>query len=129
MGEIVENEFIDSYTRAEAIADGILIDVTGLAVEAGFSCPVALTIGVHERYVKTPEDMEDTGEMNETGRLWDILMILRHAAGKSAGRSEILFRLSAQESDGEIEVTTLKAVCDSDDDGEMCFTVMLPEED
>jgi len=129
MGEIAENEVIDSYTRAEAIADGILIDVTGLAVEAGFSCPVALTIVAHERYVKAPEDMEDMGEMNETGRLWDILMVLRHAARKSAGRSEILFRLSARESGCEMAVATLKAVCGSDDDGEMCLTVMLPEED
>ena len=126
MGEPGENEFIDSYTRAEAIADGILIDVTGLAVEAGFSCPVALTIAVHERYVKAPEDM---AEMDETGRLWDILMVLRHAARKSAGKSEILFRLSAQENGREMDVATLKAVCGSDDDGEMCLTVMLPGED
>jgi type I site-specific restriction endonuclease len=42
MNEMDENEIIYSYTRKQAIADGVLIDVTELAKEAGFKCPVAL---------------------------------------------------------------------------------------
>jgi type I site-specific restriction endonuclease len=36
-------EPIHSYTRADAFADGYLVDVTDTAREAGFRFPVALT--------------------------------------------------------------------------------------
>ena len=36
-------DIISSYTRADALADGQLIDVTQTAKEAGFRLPVALT--------------------------------------------------------------------------------------
>jgi hypothetical protein len=121
-----ENEIIYSYTRKQAITDGVLIDVTELAKEAGFICPIALTSVVYEKYVRVPEDVEDT---DEKGRLWDVLMVLRYAARNSVGKSEVLFQLSLQMGGNEMEIVTLKAVCGSDDDGEMCLTVMLPGED
>ena len=37
---------IHVYTRAQAIADGVLIDATELAREAGFRFPVALSAEV-----------------------------------------------------------------------------------
>ena len=36
-------ESIYRYTRAQAIEDGVLVDVTETAREAGFRCPVAIT--------------------------------------------------------------------------------------
>ena len=36
-------EIICSYTRAQAIKDGVLIDVSEAAKEAGFKIPVAMT--------------------------------------------------------------------------------------
>ena len=36
-------EVIHSYTRAQAIADGVLVDVTGKARKCGFVLPVAMT--------------------------------------------------------------------------------------
>ena len=36
-------DLIHRYTRAEAIADGVLIDVSAVAREAGIRYPVALT--------------------------------------------------------------------------------------
>ena len=36
-------EIIFSYTRAQAIADRVLVDVTPTALEAGFRFPVAAT--------------------------------------------------------------------------------------
>ena len=35
---------ISSYTRAEAIEDGVLVDVSKVAREAGIKYPVAVTI-------------------------------------------------------------------------------------
>ena len=42
---------IFAYTRAQAIEDGILVDVSETAREAGFNIPVALTRTVWERIV------------------------------------------------------------------------------
>src|SRR6185437_8267129 len=44
-------EVIYSYTRAQAIADGVLVDVSETAKEAGFKYPVALTRMVFDAYV------------------------------------------------------------------------------
>src|SRR5262249_42765183 len=38
-----EGDLIHSYTRAGALRDGVLIDVSATAKEAGFNYPVALT--------------------------------------------------------------------------------------
>jgi uncharacterized protein DUF6573 len=126
LNEMDENEIIYSYTRKQAIADGVLIDVTELAKEAGFKCPVAFTNSVYERHVRVPEDVVD---MDETGRLWDVLWLLRYAAMQSPEKSEVLFKLSERKRNNEMEIVTLKAICGTDDDGEVCLTVMLLEED
>jgi Family of unknown function (DUF6573) len=44
-------ETVHLYTRADAIADGVLIDVSAVAREAGIRYPVALTRAVWERCV------------------------------------------------------------------------------
>jgi hypothetical protein len=38
-----EADLIHRYTRAQAIADGVLIDVSAVARKAGITYPVALT--------------------------------------------------------------------------------------
>ena len=47
-------ECISVYTRAQAIEDGILVDVSTVANEAGFKWPTAMTRTVYERYVAVP---------------------------------------------------------------------------
>lgn len=44
-------EPIDSYSRADAIADGVLVDVTPAARELGIALPVAFTSGAHAELV------------------------------------------------------------------------------
>jgi hypothetical protein len=61
-------EVIFSYTRAQAIADRVLVDVTPTALEAGFRFPVAATAALMAAVETIPqqyphEDIE--------GRLWD----------------------------------------------------------
>src|SRR5262245_46930249 len=63
-------DVIFAYTRAQAIADGVLVDVTDTANGAGFKIPVALTSRVWAEYVAVPDGVEC---QDETGRLWDIL--------------------------------------------------------
>ncbi len=44
-------EMIHSYTRKQAIDDGLLIDVSEMAKEAGFKWPIAITATVWNQHV------------------------------------------------------------------------------
>lgn len=119
---------IYSYTRAQAIVDGVLIDVTALAQEAGFKMPVAITNGVYSEYVAVPDAA--TGQ-DEEGRLWDVLWMLQHAIRSSKGSgSAITFKVLVQNSDdAPASPIELNAVCGPGDNAEPVITVMLPGED
>ena len=65
---------IYSYTRAQAVADGVQVEVTKTAQEAGIKFPVFLTRTVFDSFVTVPEGV--TGQ-DEAGRLWDIVWMLR----------------------------------------------------
>ncbi len=54
-----ECNLIYAYTRAQAIADGVLIDVSAFAAEAGFKYPVALTSAAWANCVAVPEGADD----------------------------------------------------------------------
>jgi hypothetical protein len=47
-------DLILRYTRADALRDGVLIDATAVAREAGIRYPVALTRAAWERGVAVP---------------------------------------------------------------------------
>jgi hypothetical protein len=73
-------EIIFSYTRAQAIADRVLIDVTPTAVETGFRFPTALTGDLMAAIETIPqqyphEDIE--------GRLGDLLWMGSLAAWRA----------------------------------------------
>jgi len=119
-------EVIHCYTRREALADGVLVDVTELAREAGFRFPVAVTHAVWASYVAVPKGV--SGQC-EKGRLWDILWMTRCAAAQSHGR-EMAVKLFVRNADNtEPELVRLKALCHPGDDGEAVITIMLPDED
>src|SRR4051794_35457994 len=82
-------DLIHRYTRAQAIADGALINVSATAREAGFTYPVALTAGAWARCVAVPPGVAC---QDEVGRLWDVLTMLRFAVrGQSGGAREVRF--------------------------------------
>ena len=59
---------IFSYTRAQAISDGVLIDVTAQAREMGFKVPAAITDNLFHTYIEPPAGLEGEGQSVE-GRL------------------------------------------------------------
>jgi len=121
---------IHSYSRKEAIRDGVLIDVTEAARRTGFKYPVALTTAAWSECVVVPEWLEAL--QSETGRLWEVLWLLREAVTSGEGGAEVYYvvhvRVSPHWEDGTTPVT-LRAVCGPDDDGSPCITVMLEGED
>jgi hypothetical protein len=119
---------IYAYTRKQAIEDGVLVDVTETAKEAGFKIPVAMTSTVWGQYVEVPAGVEG---QDVKGRLWDVLYMLRFAISRGKDESEIRYKLHVRNDnrDGDPPLVELKAVCGPDDDGEPCITVMEPSED
>jgi len=77
-----DEEPIHSYSRARAISDGVLVDVTVLAGQAGIKHPTAVTQAVIEKCVRVPDGMSD---QDEAGRLWDLLWTLHVATRQAAG--------------------------------------------
>lgn len=117
------------YTRADAIRDGVLIDVTEMAREAGFRIPVAMTSAAWALCVELPEGV--TGQ-DLSGRIWDVLIMLLYAIkSKNARGSEIRYHLHVRNSneEGEPPLVELKALCGPGDEGEPVITIMLPHED
>ena len=121
-------EVIHAYTRADALRDGVLIDVSATAREAGFRWPVALTCAAWERCVAVPPGVAC---QDEAGRLWDVLWMLHCTVARQDGGRVVPFSLHVRNDnrEGTPPLVPLKAVSGPGDDGEPVITVMLPDED
>jgi hypothetical protein len=117
---------LDRVTREDLLRDGILVDVSTLAAQAGFKYPVAVGRSVWDAYVAVPPGV--TGQ-DEAGRLWDILWMLKIAIRRSAGGDTILFGLSVRNDNRQPRPVQLKALCGPGDDAEPVITILLPDED
>lgn len=118
---------IFSYTREQAIEDGLLVDVSYLAREVGIKFPTAMTSTVWAEYVKVPAAVP---WQDEQGRLWDVLWMLRMAIQRQKEASSMIFyRLLVQNDDAPAVEIELKAICGPGDKGEPVLTIMLPNED
>ena len=122
------DDLIHSYSRSQAIADGLLVDVSEAAREAGFRYPVAMTRAAWHRCVRVPPGVVC---QDEGGRLWDVLWMLRVAVGRSRGGREVVFGVLVRDSnaEGAPPVVQLRAVCGPGDKGERVITVVLDGED
>jgi hypothetical protein len=138
---------IFSYTRAQAIADGVLIDLTTaaddkgqrLCPQAGFKVPVAITRTAWAQTIEAGgswrpngegEVLELKGGQSLTGRLWDLLWMLRVASGKAANSDRVHFQVLVDvEGDGRREMVKLWALCGPGDDAQPVITIMVEGED
>jgi hypothetical protein len=120
-------ELISAYSRAEALADGVLVDVTKTAREAGFLYPVALTRAAWELCVALSPAAKRAGTY-ERGRLWDVIWMMRWAVGRSSGGPAIAFELLCVTTSVRPSRVALRSVVGPGDGGEPVVTVMLPEE-
>ena len=140
VGDVIEEgpwagfTLISRYTRAEAIADGVLADVSETAREAGFAAPVAVTSAVWA--LIEPTEQEKGWGQDAAGRLWDLLRICRQAirSRSTPTAGELLFQVFFQLAGREYHrngITKLTFKCHSGpgDAGEHVLQIMLPEED
>lgn len=132
--ETVDNEvfknFINVYTRQDALQDGILIDVTTQAKEVGFVFPVAITQMLWNIIQQVPKSKYGDAD----SRLWDVLymgtLAIKNIDKCELGTQEISYYLTLPHEDREILVMDqkLKLVFDFDYSGPY-ITIMLPHED
>lgn len=122
-------DIIHQYSRAMAIADGVLVDVSEMAKEAGYKYPVAMTDTVWNKCVAVPPELK--GEQDEDGRLWDVLWMSRFKKliPGSDGREAVFEVLVQTKAGRKPETVRLKAVCGPGDTAEPVITLMMPEED
>jgi len=122
-------EIIYSYTRKQAIADGLQIDVTATAKEAGIKFPMYLTRAVFDAFVAVPDGV--TGQ-DEAGRLWDFAWMTRYAILRAQPDADrIPVSLYVRNNNHAARLVKLIATCGplDIDDPQPAITVMMPAED
>ena len=121
---------IFSYTRAQAIEDGVLVDITEWAKEVGFKFPVACTAAVWQGHIVPPAGTKELGQ-SERGRAHDLLWVLRCAirASREARSDLVHFEVAFTTRAEKTETVKLKSICGPGDQGEPVVTIMLPDED
>lgn len=120
---------ISSYSRAQAIEDGELVDVSETAREAGITYPVALTRALWEKLVAlTPAARRALND--ESGRLWDVIWMLRVAikTGRITG-AEGSYQVLAVTDRPQPTIHEVKTICGPGDTPAPVITLMLPDED
>ena len=132
--ESIFGDVISTYTRAQALEDGVLIDPGTMAAEAGFKWPVAITADAWADCVAWSED--DSARQvhqDQDGRLWDVLFMAFYAVRTSQESGDrILFQLLRVPRDGrstKAKLVTLRMIVGPGDSGEPVITILLPHED
>ena len=138
---------IHVYARAQAIADGVLVDLTTatddkgqpLCRQAGFKLPVAITRNAWAKTVEVGgtwkpdgegEVLELKGGQSLTGRLWDLLWVLRVACVQASNADRVHFEVLVDiQGDGRRKRVKLWAQCGPGDDAKPVITIMLEGED
>lgn len=118
---------IYSYSRKQAIADGVLIDVTEQAREAGFKLPVCVSDHLYHGYVVPSEGMDGEGQSVE-GRLHDLFTMTKAAMATRWEDNrvyyQVLFKMPRS-----LDLVKCLAVVGPGDDMEPVITLMLPEDE
>jgi hypothetical protein len=125
---------ISSYSRAQALDDGVLIDAGSMAREAGFTWPVAITSAAWcDCVVWSNSDNLQQVYQDESGRLWDVLYMASQAIRTASGSGDrlhfSLYRVPRNGQSHEAQEVTLKLIVGPGDQGEPVITILLPDED
>ncbi len=141
------SERVSGYSRAQAIADGVLVDLTTatddkgqlLCPQAGFKVPVAITRTAWAQAIEAGgtwrpdgegEVLELKGGQSLTGRLWDVLWMMRTASRQAGSTNRVDFQVFVDvDGDGRRKTVKLWALCGPGDDTRPVITIMLEGED
>ena len=117
------------YTRAQAIEDGVLIDITADAQTHGFKVHTVITDNLYHQYVEVPTGLDGSYGQSSAGRLHDLLTLALFAAQSSKGTDRVYFKVSFLMGPGRSETVDIIAHIGPGDNTEPVLTIMLPEDD
>jgi hypothetical protein len=122
-----------SYSRAQAITDGELVDVSSSAREVGIKFPVAISRAAFIKFVEwTTEDSKRRGvEQDQKGRLMDVLTMFAQRARRFEGDT-MRYQFLCVPRDGkgtQPKISSMKAVIGPGDTPAPVITLMLMGED
>jgi hypothetical protein len=123
---------IYAYTRAQAIQDGVLVDVTETSKEVGFKLLVAITEALHNRL--TPTKADASLGQDYDGRLWNVLWLAAFTIKLAdPGTDTVAFTVTQQEVEPKSGQThsvdiRLRVVCGPGDENEPVFTIGFPDD-
>ncbi len=126
MNDNVFGNAIFTYTREEAINDGVLIDLNKFIPikESGYKYPVCCTFAVWAIIDKAVENKKYCNDFE--GIIWDILSMSKH--GREISPSTNLFTVFIAGA-GNKRNFTFKIICHPGDKSEPVLTILLPDED
>ncbi len=123
-----------AYTRSQAIEDGVLVDVSDTAREAGFNIPVAVTRAVWNRLIALPDNYQ--GFQDERGRLWDVVSMARHYALRASDRDRVTMCVLVRDIRKDLHDSARPprkhfpiVAIGAGDQGEPAITIMFPDDD
>ncbi len=122
-------EPIHVYTRAQAISDGVLVDLSAVAPDVcrqHYKYPVACTAsvwGIIERALNTPGELQDVA-----GIVHDMLWMSR-VSGKAINQQTRQFPTIIVTAPGKRKTFQFKLVVGPGDRAEPVITIMMPNED
>jgi hypothetical protein len=124
------DDVIYTYTRAHALADGVLIDVSRQASTAemlgGFSIPVAITTALQNAIDAIPPSLE--GVADYRGRLHDVLWMAACAARQHLDTDQCHFLVLLPSRGTRKRTRVLVLHVGPDDAGAPCVTIGFPED-
>ena len=124
-----EPHLIFSYTREMALEDGVLIDVTEDAKQVGFSLHTVVTSNLFNGYVVPAAELDGSFGQSTAGRMHDLLMLARIAAGGEPDGDRVVFQVGFLMRPGRLETVKVILHIGPGDNGEPVLTLMLPEDD
>lgn len=126
---VMFGEPVHIYSRAQAIEDGVLVDVSEIAKEAGFKIPVAVTRAVWADCVEWDEE-DGTAYQDEEGRLWDVVYMSSIAAQRANQEGSARVQLMRVPRGGSRpQLVNLNMVIGAGDTQDPVITIMQPGED
>jgi DNA repair protein RadC len=126
-----DDDLIYAYTRSQALADCVLVDVSTMAKEAGFRFPTAITADLHTRI--TPNEYEKALSQSYDGRLWDVVFLASYAARQAGMADRANFDVGLFEADNappnltHNQILSLWVVVGPGDNWEPVITIGFPE--
>ncbi|WP_458250666.1 DUF6573 family protein [Geobacter anodireducens] len=121
-------DVISIYTRADAIADGTLVDLSGNFPDLCgiYRYPVACTAEVWALVEMAVSNKRHGNDYQ--GVVWDILYMSQRGVIRRPDPATCIFQVIITGT-GRRRLHTLKVICGPGDEGEPVITIMLPHED